>query len=185
MRFGWLVGLAENFCTRCSMLEVYALCIVSLRNSGSICDICVLCCYSVAKCIPHVVFRDVIECVRYCSAWFVFWDMLRRVDFAAATDFAMILCRFFWLSKQKFRICFNSMLRCCFGYRIACGRAVLAAVIEMVQFHYSCGTRKGWVPSALRQISWQALFLVGMWPCSGLRKCCRGRVLRMCLPLQF
>lgn len=84
-----------------------------------------------------------------------------------------------------FRICFNSMLRCCFGYRIACGRAVLAAVIEMVRFHYSCGTRKGWVPSALRQISWQALFLVGMWPCSGLRKCCRGCVLRMCLPLQF
>ena len=46
----------------------YALCIVSLRNSGSICDICVLCCYSVAKGIPHVVLRDVIECVRYCSA---------------------------------------------------------------------------------------------------------------------
>ena len=83
--------------------------------------------------------------------------MLRRVDFAAATDFAMILFRFFWLSKQKFLPCLQDLLQfnVAMLFRISdCVRpAVLAAVIEMVRFHYSCGTRKGWVPSALRQIS--------------------------------
>ena len=85
------------------------------------CDIYVLCCFSIVKCIPHVLLRAV---------WMCQW---RHVP-----HFGMILGRFFGCRCCAFGICFASMLRCCFRWYfcfLCCLKCCDAAV---------GGTRKGW-----------------------------------------